>query len=235
MEDVTLQETQRARSRRVANEIRADLERQIALGQLKSGDRLLTERALAMRLGASRGVIRAALLDLEQAGKITRHVGRGSFVAGTRKPAHPIGASLVADISPAEMMEFRLLIEPGLVDLVVINASNAEIDGIVACVARGDAASTPQEFNFWDDSFHRLIAAATHNRLVIDLYEAISIARKSGAWTRLKQQTMDKSRWKVFQDQHRVIAEALKCGDRESARIAMRDHLLQARTKLLGY
>lgn len=175
------------------------------------------------------------LSDLDRAGKITRHVGRGSFVGKAGSDAAPGGTDLVSDVSPSEMIEFRLLVEPSLVELVILNASNGEIDAIVNSVERGDAASTPAEFNHWDDTFHRLIAAATHNRLAVNLYEAISAARKAGAWSRLKQQTMDKSRWKIFQDQHRRIAAAIKSGDRDEARIAAREHLLEARAKMLGY
>lgn len=234
MSDAELIQNPRSRARHIADTISALIERQIAQGELQPGERLQTERELAERFNASRAVVRAALLSLANAGKISRYVGRGSFV--TQAPAAGSAEALIfPDVAPAEMMEFRCILEPSMIDLIMLNASNGDIDAILSCVDEGDAAFERVGWNAIDDKFHRLLAAATHNRLIIALYDSFSAARQKAAWNRLKQQTVNQNLWRDFQAQHRAIASALKQGDRDGAFRATRDHIMQARANMLGY
>ena len=57
------------------------IEQQIALGRFAPGDRLPSERALAVQLGLSRNTITAAYLMLEKRGAIRRVHHRGAFVS----------------------------------------------------------------------------------------------------------------------------------------------------------
>jgi len=234
MRELHATETSRSRARQVTEIVRSTLEAQIDRGELSPGKRLPTERELAQHFGASRAVIRAAMKALVDAGKISREVGRGSFVIDKAKATSP-EPLIFPDIAPAEMMEFRSVLEPAMIDLIMLNASNGDIDAIVACAAEGDSARDRIQWNQLDDKFHRLLAAATHNRLIISLYEAFSAARREPAWARLKQQTMNQNLWREFQAQHRVIATALQRGDREAALQALRDHIMRARANMLGY
>jgi GntR family transcriptional regulator len=66
-----------------ADDVRRVLARQIAVGELRRGQRLGAERAMAAELGVSRALLRQALASLEDAGMIRRVPGRGggTFVA----------------------------------------------------------------------------------------------------------------------------------------------------------
>src|SRR5919112_4635270 len=68
--------------------IRRELERMIARGELKAGERL-NENALAAKLGVSRGPIREACRGLEQSGLVDVVVNRGVFIRelGAREAA----------------------------------------------------------------------------------------------------------------------------------------------------
>ncbi|MGE3150373.1 MAG: FadR/GntR family transcriptional regulator [Pseudorhodoplanes sp.] len=224
----------RGQARLAADAIRAEIERQIVEGLLKPGERLATERELATQFGTSRAVARTAVMSMVRAGKVSRHVGRGSFVLDSN-PHDAAKPALFPDLAPAEIMEFRCLLEPSLIDLIMLNANNAEIDAIAACVAEGDAATDRAQWNLCDDKFHRLLASATHNRLVIALYEAFSAARQSAAWTRLKQKAVNQNLWQTFQAQHKLIAQALVNGDRDRAVQATREHVMHARAIMMGY
>lgn len=63
-----------------AADLAAIVHRQIATGQLKPGDRLMTMRDLAQRYGLSIGSARRAMLQLEQEGRIVRRWGSGCYV-----------------------------------------------------------------------------------------------------------------------------------------------------------
>src|SRR5215475_9750506 len=130
----------RARAQRLAGQLRAVIERQIDEGRLRPGDRLTPERELAIQYGASRGVVRAALAELDKAGKITRHVGRGTIVTTAAASRRDVEGLKLADVSPAELLEFRLAFEPGLAEAIVRQASENDLAAIVDCVDRGDAA-----------------------------------------------------------------------------------------------
>jgi GntR family transcriptional regulator len=64
-------------------DVRRILVRQISVGELRPGQRLGAERAMAAELGVSRALLRQALANLEDAGLIRRVPGRGggTFVA----------------------------------------------------------------------------------------------------------------------------------------------------------
>ena len=62
----------------------AHLEGRITSGEWAAGDRLPPERDLCLELGISRATLRQALADLDDRGLVTRHQGRGTFVARPR-------------------------------------------------------------------------------------------------------------------------------------------------------
>jgi GntR family transcriptional regulator len=60
------------------------LERAIASGALAPGEKIPTEAALCARYDVSRTVVRQALSDLDRTGLVTRHKGKGTFVAAPK-------------------------------------------------------------------------------------------------------------------------------------------------------
>lgn len=227
-------EGSRDRPKKVSDQIRTTLEQQIIEGQLAPGERLPTERELAMQYGVSRSAARSAIMSLVETGKVLRHVGRGSFVVDAAQDVIS-GESIFHNIAPAEMMEFRRIIEPGKVDLIMLNASRADLEAISQAVAKGEYAQSKVEWNSADDDFHRAMARATHNRLIITIYEAFHTARLQGSWFKIKHQTVNQDLWRRFQEQHREISDALNRGDRDAAFKATRNHIMQARASMLGF
>src|ERR1700749_4392154 len=98
---------------------------------LGSGARLPTERQLAADLGATRTSVRRALAVLEAEGRISREVGRGTFLrdapareAGPdgREPGAGAGPGAepgAMGFAPADVMATRRLLEPPAMRLVV--------------------------------------------------------------------------------------------------------------------
>lgn len=221
--------------RRFSAAIREEIERRIQTGELAPGERLPTERDLAQSFGVSRSIVRAAVLALVEAGKVHRHVGRGSFVMESPRAEPPGDGALFHVIAPAEMMDVRCILEPGMVDLIMLNASRADLDTIASTVTKGEFSQNAVEWNKADDDFHLALARATHNRLIISLYEAFSLSRKQGAWFRMKQKSVNSNLWQHFQAQHRAISDALSAGDRDAACKAIHEHIEEARANLRGH
>src|SRR5579862_494119 len=102
------------RGRELAELILASFERD----GLGPGSRLPTERQLAADLGITRTGVRHALAALEADGRISREVGRGTFLraAAASSPgggAPAEGGPLTAtDFAPADVMTIRRMLEP---------------------------------------------------------------------------------------------------------------------------
>jgi DNA-binding FadR family transcriptional regulator len=224
----------RMRARGLADQLVAVLDRQIDEGRVKPGERLATERELAQQFGASRNVVRAALAELQKAGKITRRVGHGTIVTAPADGRRGSAMAQLLDASPVELLEFRLAMEPGLAEAITLNASEGDLQAIKACVDGGDAANRWEEWEHWDSSFHQRLVAATHNRLAIAVYQAIIAVRHERPWLKLKQGHTDPIRWREYQDDHRKITDALLARDAVAATAAIRSHLVKVRAKMLG-
>jgi DNA-binding FadR family transcriptional regulator len=223
----------RARAREQIAQVQSTIERSIDQGRIKPGERIAAERELAEQFGASRSVVRAALTELRNAGKIVRRVGHGTIVQAAPMAQAPEAFAL-KDTSPAELLEFRIALEPGLAEAIVLNASENDLKLIMETVESGDRASGLEQWEHWDRTFHRNLVAATHNRLAIGVYDAVIGVRHERPWLKIKQGHTNATFWKGYQDEHRKIAFALAARDALAAAEAIRDHLTKVRIKMLG-
>lgn len=74
----------------------------IERGEIAAGERLPATRELAGQLGLNRTTVSAAYAQLEEAGLIEGHVGRGSFVAERRNGKRAAGADWDTILGPVE-------------------------------------------------------------------------------------------------------------------------------------
>ncbi|HYH31011.1 MAG TPA: FadR/GntR family transcriptional regulator [Pseudonocardia sp.] len=209
----------------------ADLiEREVREGRLGPGARLPTERQLAERASASRTAVRRALAMLEAQGRIVRHVGRGTFLAPVRPD--PAGPLPVPSTSPAEIMAVRLLIEPQTMPLAATAATPEDFAEMERCLRGGEEHQQQEEFEHWDVAFHRALAVATHNTLLIQIYDIVNDARHHPLWGRLKQRSFTSARCGEYIRDHRDIYEALLDRDGAAAHAAMRTHVLRVQSNI---
>lgn len=204
-------------------------------GGLAPGARLPTERELAQRFTVPRNAVRKTLAQLEAEGAITRHVGRGTFLAAAPGNANGFPADSVAHTSPAELMEARLRIEPALAELIATNATAADFERMEACLEKAERAASLDEFELWDAALHQALATATHNRFVIRVLDLVTAIRQQSEWGKLKDRIVTPERRVEYQQEHRAIVDALKNRDAERARGVILGHLQHARRNLFGY
>lgn len=195
-------------------------------GASPPGTRLPTERQLAGELGVTRAAIRLALSYLEAEGRVSREVGRGTFL----RPA----ADAADDVGPADVMTARDLFEPQVVRLAVVHATARDFAELDRCLRGGDAANSVGEWEEWDASFHRTLVIAAHNHLLLRMYASIEAARHGPLWGNLKQRNDSPDRRVVYRADHRRIVDALRVRDLEEALDATRTHLERVRANLLG-
>jgi DNA-binding FadR family transcriptional regulator len=224
----------RTRSWESALRVREYIVNGAGAGTFAPGARLPTERELAERFAVPRNAVRKMLAQLEAEGCITRHVGRGTFLAHAGAvPAAELGE--LGHTSPAELMEARLRIEPAVAELVVTRATPADFERMETCLERAERAATLDEFELWDAALHEAMAAATHNAFVTRVLNMVTAARQQAEWGKLKDRIVTPERRLRYQEEHRAIVRALKERDGEQASAAILAHLEHARRNLFGY
>jgi GntR family uxuAB operon transcriptional repressor len=196
-----------------------------------AGYRLPTERQLAEDLGISRAAVRQALAVLEADGRISREVGRGTFLS--ELPRQPPETDQSDDFGPADVMAVRCVLEPGAMPMVVARATTRDLEEMQRCLVGGDAADTYAEFERWDMALHRAFVEATHNPLLLRLYHSVESARHGHLWGELKRRNDSEARRVQYRQQHTAIVAALRTRDSPRAVQAMRVHLTTVETNLL--
>ncbi len=203
-----------------------------------AGARLPTERQLAEVLGVTRAAVRHALGVLEAEGRVSREVGRGTFLRAADAPtgdakSAPAG-SRPNDLGPADVMTARELFEPQVLPLVVARATGRDFDEMERCLAGGDSAESSEEFEAWDFALHHAIVAAGHNQLFVRMYGAIELARQGPLWGNMKRRNDSRERREAYQCDHRALVDALRARELDRAIEVTRAHLERVRTNLLG-
>lgn len=223
------------RGRELARLILAECER----AGSPDGARLPTERALAEVLGVTRAAVRHALGVLAAEGRVSREVGRGTFLRaadGRPEEGSPQidGSARPDDLGPADVMAARELFEPQVLPLVVAQATGRDFDEMERCLAGGDSAESSEEFEAWDFALHHAIVAAGHNQLLVRMYAPIEAARNGALWGSLKRRNDSPERRATYQRDHRTLVDALRARELDRALDATRVHLDRVRANLLG-
>jgi DNA-binding FadR family transcriptional regulator len=216
-----------------ADLLRQVLARELAAGRWQDTEKLPTERALGLRFGVARNTVRRALAALEQQGLIVRHVGRGTFKAPMPQPPDPFEVPQAA-LSPADVVECRLVFEPELAGLVVARATGVDLDRMDACVSAAEAATDITGFEHWDGLLHDAIAVATHNATVVAMARSLARVRLNAEWGQLKARAMTPEHKSALQQQHRAIVAAFRHRDRDEARRLLRTHIVYVRSYMFG-
>jgi GntR family transcriptional regulator, uxu operon transcriptional repressor len=198
------------------------------------GARLPTERRLAESLGVTRAAVRHALGVLEAEGRVSREVGRGTFLRSSTASVPADNATAKPDdLGPADVMTARELFEPQVLPLVVAHATVRDFDEMERCLRGGASAESSEEFEAWDLALHHAFVAAAHNRLLLRMYAAVEAARHGQLWGNLKRRHDSSERRALYQADHRQIVDALRARELAEAFDATNAHLERVRTNLL--
>lgn len=220
---------------RLSDTIYGQLLEEIMAGRFSAGDRLPTENQLAQRFSVSRPVVREALQRLQTDGVVIARQGSGTYVQ--RSPSQRV-AELTSAVSLHEVlqvMEVRMALEELSARLAARNRSEEQVRAIVqARQALGEVFGQQAAAIEADYAFHRAIAVASGNPLLVEALDLLSERVKGGmnVTLSLTREASEQRRARVL-DEHDRIVHAIRIGDADSAAIAMRYHLDQARNRLL--
>lgn len=215
----------------VSDQIVAYIEESIIKGELKSGDKLPSERVFAETLGVSRIPLREALRSLSQLGLVETKHGQGTFIRDannsflTRKLATYMYSS---ETSVFEILQFRQILESECARIAAVTATGEEVEEIKYYMDRAEEAETSirkgnyEEFSLMDIKFHTAIVKASHNQLFLSLFNAIhKMLKVQQIWSLSESD-------EIFDyiAYHRAICAAIENKNPEEAYNSSRDHII---------
>jgi DNA-binding FadR family transcriptional regulator len=214
-------------TRRLYQQIAAQLSALIASGEFAVGQRLPSERELAAQLGVSRPSLREALIALELEGLVEVRVGAGIWVTA----ASGRGASASTPVQqegegPFELLRARWLIEGEIAAVAAREATAADLATIRAALTEMERLEKKhKDFSASDRDFHLRIAASTRNGVLQAVVEDLWDRGRGAMWRRMEQHFQTPALQAASVADHRAILQALAAHDPREARNAMRAHL----------
>jgi GntR family transcriptional repressor for pyruvate dehydrogenase complex len=197
----------------------------IESGRIPERGRLPPERNLTAEIGVGRSTLRKALDRLEAEGLVWRHVGKGTFAGGPPQNATTGLLQPPPGISPAEVMEARLALEPVIASTAALHATDEDIAHLRQCVEKSENARTWETYELWDATLHRTVAQATHNGLLLCLLETVNSIRQRQEWGQLRRHALNAERHRLYCGQHRAFVDAIARRDAPLAAQLMQRHI----------
>ena len=207
--------------------IARSVEKQILSGELKIGEVMPSELALAERLGVNRSTVREAIRLLEENGIVRRRQGgKKLFVSipEDAKTAQRLTTSLILqEVTFDELWDVMYALEPIAARRAASRIDAETLEALGDNIARTAANVKDQDYLVEVDlEFHRLIALASGNRALQLCRQPIgrlfypafdAVIRRLNAGERLLAA-------------HTKIFEALKTNDERTAEEWMRKHIV---------
>ncbi|MFM9974263.1 MAG: GntR family transcriptional regulator [Beijerinckiaceae bacterium] len=198
-------------SPRAAALVYAQLRQEIIALRLEPGH-VVNRAQLQERFGFSSTPVRDALMRLGEEGLVEIVAQSATRVS-------------LIDIGLARQAQFlRRALEQEAVETLCLSADRAVVQELIALIKEQRIIATKGDlalFDTVDREFHRRIFEAAG---VAELHEMVS--RRSGHIERIRQLHLPQAgRMQEIIDDHEVIVSAIKAGDAQAARSAIRNHL----------
>lgn len=213
-----------------ARDIVVDLRGSIVNAKYPKDSRLPPERAMADEYGVARGTVREALRVLEDLGYVERRAGSGTYV---NYSGSPDTSSVIETTRPLELVDARYAIEPQMVRLAVLHATEQDLVRAESHLGAMEATSDSRAFADVDEKFHLALADAAHNPMIRWMMEKCHEVRSHAQWNRMRTLTLNPAIIARYNLQHREIVDAIRARDADAAARAMRAHLDTARRSLV--
>lgn len=212
-----------------------ELGTRIVAGDLKPGDVLPREDALAESMQVSRNALREALKVLSSKGLIEARPKIGTRVRArefwNQLDADMLSwrcASMPTDDFVEKLVEMRELIEPAAAAAAAQRRTSADLARIDEAYGKMAASRDAGEWATADLAFHKAILQATGNELMSSLFTVIESV--FGMFFMLSAQTVGDFKYSL--PQHHKVLDAIRRNQPEAARKAMQAMIIDARGNL---
>ena len=157
-------------SRQVADQ----LEKMIADGVYKVGEKIPTEPELTQMFSVSRNTLREAIQSLTSAGILQVKQGDGTYVRSNDRFQANMSKEY-ARVSLGDILEARNALEATIAHLAAQRRTQEDLAAMKEALERRQQQAESQKEHTRDDiHFHMTIAEACHNQILCDFYGSIS-------------------------------------------------------------
>lgn len=218
-------EFEAVRKTKVYEQVAKQIERLIAEGLLKPGDKLPPERELVETFQVSRSSVRDAIRSLELVGLVEPRQGEGTVVREFSADllVNPLATVLAHKRELVdELLDVRKMIEPPLAARAARHASAEEIAYLEDILRRQKEKMDRGELAIEEDSeFHYAVATAAQNSVVLKVLDVLMDLLRASRERSL--QVSGRLR-KSFAGHQRIL-RAIKRHDATAAEAAMHRHI----------
>ena len=212
-------------TRRTFEEALEQIVEAIRAGDLRVGDRIDSERALAAQMQISRPTVREAIRVLADAGVIDVRSGPGGgmFVRSESVPRDLLEHRLELRLNEvAGVLEARRLLEPRVAQLAGLYAGEEDFDALQKIIdLQHECGDDHERALQLDHRFHLTIARSTRNTTVVSMMRLL-LQRLEIARDMTPRAPHDSGREIAI---HEQTLEAIKSGDPDRIDAAMDEHV----------
>ena len=212
-------------STKLSDRVVTEIERLILSGELREGEKLPTEAELCQAFGVSRSVVRDAVRTLSARGLVHVQQGQGTVI-------DPPGESTVAnalilyllrsDLTIHDVLAARAAIEIGVCPVAALRAGEDDIKQLAADLVALDESLHRGDWQRVQDkhlAFHLDLLRATNlPALEVMLRSLQHVVLLSSVPPRADRPEF----WEI--SAHQAILDAIRAGDEDLTRQALRDH-----------
>ena len=188
------------------------VENMILSGELKPGDQLPPARELAARMGVSRPVISAGLVELEKLGFVEVRSRSGAFVCDYRRKGTVetliaimrYNGGVLGTAEENSLLDVRIALETLCIKNVVRNASDEALDKLQPLVDAIGKTRLPEDTAEAVYALHHELAVLSGNMLLPLLYHSFKAASVY-LWARFCRETSCATLHEIKQQLYRAL------------------------------
>jgi GntR family transcriptional regulator, transcriptional repressor for pyruvate dehydrogenase complex len=194
----------------------------VSESRMAPGDQFPAERELAHRLQVSRTSVRQSFVALQALGFVDVRHGEGVFLRRTRGFGDSLTKMLERRRRLPDVLEAREALEVKLAELAAARRGIEDLEAMNAALAKMQAEIGAGGLGTEGDAaFHRAIALAARNQILLHLIEAMAEVIQESRVESLS----EPGRPRLSLEAHRRILGAIESRSTELAAEAMRQHL----------
>ena len=196
------------------------LRQQITSGAWEVGTRIPAEPELTELIGVGRNTVREAVQSLVHAGMLERRQGSGTYVISDSELGTAMGRQ-IAGAHQRDVLEVRRSLEVEAARLAALRHTDeegAELRALRDARSAAYASGALDEMVRLDLALHRAIAQASHNPVLLALYENLQDAIGENIRFNFEHPVHD-------DDSHHALVEAVLAGDDAAAMREVDDYL----------
>jgi GntR family transcriptional repressor for pyruvate dehydrogenase complex len=224
------------RKRTIPQEVIRGFRALMESGDFLPGDRLPSERELALKMNISRNSLREGLRTLNLLGMIVNRPGKGTFITAPSDqwPSEPLDILLsMKKGTLLEILEARKGLESTVAALAAERRNKQDLQKIEEALKLMEInLYDPEKYSNFEVKFHMAVVGAAKNSVIASLMTRIYRLLVTTRNEVIRYSSDPRSYLEQDYHFHKKIFEYIELGDRDMACKAMIDHILPLERRL---